>query len=95
MKLIKVLNFDECCDLIGHQVSSTELTVLLNLHMVTTRLFDLTLNSLGETSVLVGINGPMEASQRKELSDRANIEVIYRPKTGIPGFFFSNMELFK
>jgi len=37
------------------------------------------------SSVLVAVYGPMEVRQRKEIIDRASIEVIYKPDKGVAG----------
>lgn len=39
----------------------------------------------GDTSVLVAVYGPAEVKVMKELIDRATVEVVYKPKVGIPG----------
>ncbi|NWT31940.1 EXOS5 protein, partial [Cardinalis cardinalis] len=39
----------------------------------------------GDTSVLAGLYGPAEAKISKELPDRATLEVLLRPKVGLPG----------
>ncbi|NXB45930.1 EXOS5 protein, partial [Leucopsar rothschildi] len=39
----------------------------------------------GDTSVLAGLYGPAEARISKELPDRAALEVLLRPKVGLPG----------
>ncbi|NXF26595.1 EXOS5 protein, partial [Rhodinocichla rosea] len=39
----------------------------------------------GDTSVLAGLYGPAEAKISKELPDRAALEVLLRPKVGLPG----------
>ncbi|NXW26190.1 EXOS5 protein, partial [Circaetus pectoralis] len=39
----------------------------------------------GDTSVLVGLYGPAEVKVSKELPDRAALEVLLRPKVGLPG----------
>ncbi|NWU99736.1 EXOS5 protein, partial [Upupa epops] len=39
----------------------------------------------GDTSVLVGLYGPAEARGSRELPDRAALEVLLRPKVGLPG----------
>ncbi|KFW75128.1 Exosome complex component RRP46, partial [Manacus vitellinus] len=41
--------------------------------------------SAGDTSVLAGLYGPAEAKLSKELPDRAALEVLLRPKVGLPG----------
>ncbi|KFP06545.1 Exosome complex component RRP46, partial [Calypte anna] len=41
--------------------------------------------SPGETSVLAGLYGPAEVKSSKELADRAVLEVLLRPKVGLPG----------
>ncbi|NXF42390.1 EXOS5 protein, partial [Nyctibius bracteatus] len=41
--------------------------------------------SPGDTSVLAGLYGPAEVKGSKELSDRATLEVLLRPKVGLPG----------
>ncbi|NXC31282.1 EXOS5 protein, partial [Campylorhamphus procurvoides] len=41
--------------------------------------------SPGDTSVLAGLYGPAEAKLSKELPDRAALEVLLRPKVGLPG----------
>ncbi|XP_037230637.1 exosome complex component RRP46 [Falco rusticolus] len=39
----------------------------------------------GDTSVLAGLYGPAEVKGSKELPDRAVLEVLLRPKVGLPG----------
>ncbi|XP_064296153.1 exosome complex component RRP46 isoform X1 [Phalacrocorax carbo] len=39
----------------------------------------------GDTSVLAGLYGPAEVKGSKELPDRAALEVLLRPKVGLPG----------
>ncbi|NXJ58753.1 EXOS5 protein, partial [Spizaetus tyrannus] len=39
----------------------------------------------GDTSVLVGLYGPAEVKVSKELPDRVSLEVLLRPKVGLPG----------
>ena len=39
----------------------------------------------GDTSVMAAVYGPTEVRIAKELVDRAAIEVIYKPKTGLSG----------
>ncbi|NWI89101.1 EXOS5 protein, partial [Pitta sordida] len=39
----------------------------------------------GDTSVLAGVYGPAEAKLSKEKPDRAVLEVLLRPKVGLPG----------
>ncbi|NWY67225.1 EXOS5 protein, partial [Erithacus rubecula] len=46
---------------------------------------DLSSLSPGDTSVLAGLYGPAEAKISKELPDRAALEVLLRPKVGLPG----------
>uniref|UniRef100_A0A803V482 Exoribonuclease phosphorolytic domain-containing protein n=1 Tax=Ficedula albicollis TaxID=59894 RepID=A0A803V482_FICAL len=46
---------------------------------------DLSSLSPGDTSVLAGLYGPAEAKVSKELPDRAALEVLLRPKVGLPG----------
>ncbi|NXD45784.1 EXOS5 protein, partial [Copsychus sechellarum] len=41
--------------------------------------------SPGDTSVMAGLYGPAEAKVSKELPDRAALEVLLRPKVGLPG----------
>ncbi|XP_049791200.1 exosome complex component RRP46 isoform X2 [Schistocerca nitens] len=38
----------------------------------------------GNTAVMAGVFGPAEVKLSKILIDRANVEAIYRPKTGLP-----------
>ncbi|XP_022907286.2 exosome complex component RRP46 [Onthophagus taurus] len=40
--------------------------------------------SQGETTVLAGCYGPIEAKSQKILTDKVCVEVYYRPKSGIP-----------
>ncbi|NXN95663.1 EXOS5 protein, partial [Rhinopomastus cyanomelas] len=39
----------------------------------------------GDTSVLAGLYGPAEVRGSRELPDRAALEVLLRPKVGLPG----------
>uniref|UniRef100_A0AC11D5H7 Exosome component 5 n=1 Tax=Ovis aries TaxID=9940 RepID=A0AC11D5H7_SHEEP len=39
----------------------------------------------GDTSVLAGVYGPAEVKISKEIFNKATLEVILRPKTGLPG----------
>lgn len=39
----------------------------------------------GDTSVMVSVYGPGEVKMSKELTDRATVEVVYKPKSGLPG----------
>uniref|UniRef100_A0ABM0M419 Exosome complex component RRP46-like n=1 Tax=Saccoglossus kowalevskii TaxID=10224 RepID=A0ABM0M419_SACKO len=39
----------------------------------------------GDTSVIVAVYGPAEVKQSKEFLDKATLEVIFKPKVGIPG----------
>ena len=41
--------------------------------------------SPGDTSVLAGVYGPAEVKISKEIFNKATLEVILRPKTGLPG----------
>ena len=41
--------------------------------------------SPGDTSVLAGVYGPAEVKVSKEIFNKATLEVILRPKTGLPG----------
>ncbi|NXL54978.1 EXOS5 protein, partial [Podilymbus podiceps] len=41
--------------------------------------------SPGDTSVLAGVYGPAEVKGSRELPDRAALEVLLRPKVGLPG----------
>lgn len=40
---------------------------------------------VGCTSAMVGVYGPTEVRINKEIVDKATVEVIFRPKKGIPG----------
>ena len=35
--------------------------------------------------MMVGVYGPAEVRFNKETIDKATVEVVFRPKTGIPG----------
>eukprot|EP00124_Ichthyophonus_hoferi_P002093 Ihof_evm5s131 gene=Ihof_evmTU5s131 len=48
--------------------------------------------SMGETSVLVAIYGPADVREAKECLDRATVEVIIKPKTGMAGYAEKSME---
>nr|KAF6285617.1 exosome component 5 [Myotis myotis] len=39
----------------------------------------------GDTSVLAGVYGPAEVKVSKEIFNKATLEVILRPKIGLPG----------
>ncbi|NWS50479.1 EXOS5 protein, partial [Probosciger aterrimus] len=39
----------------------------------------------GDTSVLAALYGPAEAKGNRELPERAALEVLLRPKVGLPG----------
>lgn len=41
--------------------------------------------SPGDTSVLAGVYGPAEVKVSKEIFNKATLEVILRPKIGLPG----------
>ena len=41
--------------------------------------------SQGDSSVLAAVYGPAEVKINKELIDRATVDVIYKPKIGLPG----------
>ncbi len=41
--------------------------------------------SQGDTSVLVAVYGPAEVKVARELIDRATLEIIFKPKIGLPG----------
>uniref|UniRef100_A0A8C0H9Q7 Uncharacterized protein n=1 Tax=Chelonoidis abingdonii TaxID=106734 RepID=A0A8C0H9Q7_CHEAB len=41
--------------------------------------------SAGDTSVLAGLYGPAEVKISKELYDKATVEVLLKPKVGLPG----------
>jgi len=48
----------------------------------------------GNSSVLVSVYGPMEVKQRKELIDKASIDVCYRPRSGLAGSEETEKELY-
>lgn len=39
----------------------------------------------GDTAVLAGVYGPTEVKVSKEIYDKATLEVLLRPKVGLPG----------
>lgn len=41
----------------------------------------------GETAAIAGIYGPVEVKPNKILIEKASVEVIYRPKSGLPSKF--------
>lgn len=45
--------------------------------------------SSGDTSVLAGVYGPAEVKVSKEIFNKATLEVILRPKIGLPGNWVS------
>ena len=47
--------------------------------------------SPGDTSVLAGVYGPAEVKVRKEIFNKATLEVILRPKIGLPGNWASRL----
>ncbi|XP_074872413.1 exosome complex component RRP46 [Carettochelys insculpta] len=46
----------------------------------------------GDTSVLAGLYGPAEVKVSRELYDQATLEVLLKPKVGLPGVFEKNRE---
>ncbi|XP_070805689.1 exosome complex component RRP46 [Pituophis catenifer annectens] len=46
----------------------------------------------GDTSVLVGVYGPTEVKVSKEIYDKATLEVLLRPKVGLPGVYEKSRE---
>lgn len=40
---------------------------------------------LGKTEVIAAAYGPAEVRSSKELIDKATLEVVFRPKIGVPG----------
>ncbi|KAG8143542.1 putative Exosome complex exonuclease RRP46-like isoform 1 protein, partial [Naja naja] len=45
-----------------------------------------------DTSVLVGVYGPTEVKVSKEIYDKATLEVLLRPKVGLPGVYEKSRE---
>ena len=43
----------------------------------------ITINWIGNTSVIVGIFGPIEAKSKLEMQDKAAVQVFYQPKSGM------------
>jgi len=43
----------------------------------------------GDTAVIAGVNGPIEAKSQKMIYDRISIEVTYTPLKGPPSKFVS------
>lgn len=39
----------------------------------------------GDTQVMAAVYGPVEVRMNKELLDKSLVEVIFRPKVGLPG----------
>ncbi|XP_060113918.1 exosome complex component RRP46 isoform X2 [Heteronotia binoei] len=46
----------------------------------------------GETSVVVGVYGPTEVKVSKEIYDKATLEVLLKPKIGLPGVYERSRE---
>ncbi|XP_077192702.1 exosome complex component RRP46 isoform X2 [Paroedura picta] len=46
----------------------------------------------GDTSVLVGVYGPTEVKVSKEIYDKATLEVLLKPKIGLPGVYERSRE---
>ncbi|XP_075773941.1 exosome complex component RRP46 [Pelodiscus sinensis] len=46
----------------------------------------------GDTSVLAGLYGPAEVKGSRELYDQATLEVLLKPKVGLPGVFEKSRE---
>ncbi|XP_071962985.1 exosome complex component RRP46-like [Antedon mediterranea] len=46
----------------------------------------------GDTTVLVAVYGPGEVRQNKEIIDKATVEVVFKPKTGLPGVYEKSQE---
>jgi exosome complex component RRP46 len=42
----------------------------------------------GDSTVLVAVYGPAAVQPKHELPDRATIEVVFKPRSGLPGTFF-------
>lgn len=49
---------------------------------------------LGNTQVIAAAYGPAEVRQSKELIDKATLEVVFRPKVGVPGKTDSHWALY-
>lgn len=48
--------------------------------------------SQGDSTVMVGVYGPADIKQSKEQMDQATVEVIFKPKVGLPGVREKAME---
>lgn len=46
----------------------------------------------GETSVVTSVYGPVEVRMAKEQIDRATVEVVYKPKSGLPSCAEKSLE---
>ncbi|KAF6288010.1 exosome component 5 [Rhinolophus ferrumequinum] len=46
----------------------------------------------GDTSILAGVYGPAEVKVSKEIFNKATLEVILRPKIGLPETWVGHME---
>ena len=56
-----------------------------NINCYFTELYLMNITVLGNTQVIAAAYGPAEVRQSKELIDKATVEVVFRPKVGMPG----------
>ena len=59
----------------------------IKVNLVVSLLF---MQNLGKSTVIVAVYGPMEVkTSRKENIEKATIEVVWKPRNGLPGTFSS------
>ncbi|XP_033096418.1 exosome complex component RRP46-like [Anneissia japonica] len=46
----------------------------------------------GDTTVLAAVYGPGDVKQSKEIIDKATVEVVFKPKVGLPGVYEKSQE---